>query len=79
MKIMEFFQEENGSLSSVRLFNFAIIASAIIDWQRAVWTTGKWSPDYQVIALVFGVLGLKVWQKHSEERPAAPPKQEDMP
>lgn len=69
MKLLEFFQEANGSLSSVRLFNFAIIASAIIDWQRAVWTIGKWSPDIQVVALVFGILGLKVWQKGAEEKP----------
>lgn len=66
MKLLEFFQEANGALSSVRLFNFAIIASAIVDWQRAVWTVGKWSPDYQVVGLVFGVLGLKVWQKFGE-------------
>jgi hypothetical protein len=72
MKLLEFFQEDNGNLSSVRLFNFAIIASAIIDWQRAVWTMGKWSPDIQVVALVFGILGLKVWQKGGEEKPGQP-------
>ena len=70
MKLLEFFQEANGGLSSVRLFGFLIVICTVIDWQHAIWTIGRWSPDWQVLTFVAGVLGIKVWQRGAEQKPA---------
>jgi len=67
-RIFEFLKESNGQFSSTRLFAFSIIASAIIDWQRAIWMgDGIWHPEYATIGLVAGVLGVKVLQKRVEK------------
>lgn len=69
MKILEFLSEDNGTLSSTRLFAFAIVTSAIIEWQHAIWfMSGIWEPDYMTVGLVAGVLGIKVLQKSSEQK-----------
>jgi len=69
MKLLEFFQEANGRLSSTRLFGFFVTFSTIVDWQHAVWTgTGVWSAEYQTIGLVLGVLGFKFAQKSVEQK-----------
>jgi hypothetical protein len=69
MKIFEFLQEDNGRFSSTRLFALAIVTSAIIEWQHAIWYLGGiWKPDYMTVGLIAGVLGIKVLQKSSEEK-----------
>jgi hypothetical protein len=66
-RFLEFFQEDNGNYSSMRLFTFIILCSAIIEWQKAIWAGGgTWHPDYAVIGLITGVLGVKVLQKRVE-------------
>lgn len=60
-------KENNGQYSSTRLFTMLILISALVDWQKAVWTVGIWHPDIVVIGLVCGVLGLKVVQKKFEK------------
>ena len=68
-KILDFLKENNGNLSSTRLFALAIITSAIIEWQHAIWTLGGiWKPDYMTIGLVCGIMGLKVLQKSTEQK-----------
>ncbi len=68
MKLLEFFEEDNGHLSSVRLFNFLIIATFVMDWQKDIWSNTPFNPTWEQIAIVAGVLGLKVWQKMTEEK-----------
>jgi len=68
MKILEFLQEDNGRFSSARLFAFLVTLSTIVDWQHAIWTVGKWIPEYQTIGLVLGVLGIKFAQKSKEHQ-----------
>ncbi|GEM_PF-2645658 len=65
-RILEFLSENNGNLSSTRLFMFLIVLSIIIDYQHAIWTVGTWHPDWQTIGLALGALGFKVWQKGNE-------------
>ena len=65
-KYLEFLSEQNGSLSSTRLFMFLICLSIIVDYQHAVWTIGVWHPDWQTIGLALGALGFKVAQKGKE-------------
>jgi len=66
-KIMEFLKEDNGTYSSTRLFTLIILISAITEWQKAIWSVGIWHPDYLVVGLIAGVLGIKVLQKKVEK------------
>lgn len=75
MKILEFLEEKSGQLSSKRLFTFLVIVSTIIDWQHAIWTVGRWTPDLNVIGLILGVVGFQVVGKFAENgEPNANPK-----
>jgi hypothetical protein len=66
-RIFEFLKEGSGQFSSTRLFALAIITSAIIEWQYAIWHgPGIWHPDYATIGLIAGVLGAKILQKGVE-------------
>lgn len=67
MKIFEFLQGENGIFSSTRLFMLLVCLSCIVDWQHAVWTVGKWSPELDVLMFIGAVLGIKVWEKKNEQ------------
>ncbi|MDN3515348.1 MAG: hypothetical protein NG747_13250 [Candidatus Brocadia sp.] len=64
----EFFQEDNGGFSAVRLYSFISVACMAIDWMHAVFTVGSWKPDISLIALVLGPLTAKVTQKRFEEK-----------
>jgi hypothetical protein len=66
-RIFEFLKEGNGQFSSTRLFALSIIASAIVEWQYAIWHgPGIWHPDYATVGLIAGVLGAKILQKNVE-------------
>lgn len=67
--ITEFLQEDNGGLSSIRLFSVVSIICMAIDWMHAVFTVGRWAPDMNLIALVLGPITAKVVQKRFEEKP----------
>jgi len=42
--------------------------ATIIDWMHAVFTIGKWDPEWTTIGMVLGVLGFKIAQKPFEEK-----------
>lgn len=67
-RLLGYLQEANGQLSSIRLFSIVSIACMATDWMHAVFTTGKWSPDIELIGLVLGVIGAKVAQKPFENK-----------
>lgn len=68
-KIFEFLKEDNGTFSSTRLFSFMIITTAVIDWNHAIFVLGGvWTPSYQTVGLIAGVLGFKVLQKSAEQK-----------
>jgi len=75
MKMGEFFKESNGQLSSARLFAFLVTIATMVDWMHAVFFTSEavWKPEWQTISMVLGVLGFKVAQKWTEEKPATKP------
>ena len=68
LRIFEFFEEVDGKLSSGRLFAFFVVFGVMIDWMKAVFTSnsGIWTPEWQTIAMVLGVLGFKLAQKIKE-------------
>ena len=80
-RIFEFLKESNGQFSSTRLFAFSIVASAVIEWQRAVWASveGIWHPDFATVGLIAGVLGVKVLQKGVENRTGSKQNTNDQP
>ena len=67
MKILEFLQEKNGKFSSSRLFMLLVCISSIMDWQHAIWTVGIWTPEYQTVGLILGILGFKFIHKTKEQ------------
>lgn len=66
--LFSFLQEDNGGISSMRLFSFVTILCMAIDWMHAVFTVGKWSPDIALIGLVLGTITAKVAQKPFESK-----------
>lgn len=69
-KILSFLQEDNGGISSMRVFSFVTIICMATDWMHAVFTSGKWSPDIALIGLVLGTITAKVVQKPFEQKEA---------
>jgi hypothetical protein len=67
-KILEFLEESNGRFSSSRLFALLVTIATIVDWMHAVFTDGVWTPEWQTIGMVLGVLGFKVAQKSFGEK-----------
>ncbi len=67
-RIFEFLKEDNGRFSSARLFAFFIIFNAILEWQNAIWKSIAWTPSWEEISLIAGVLGFKIVQKSFEEK-----------
>lgn len=67
-QLLSFLQENNGGVSSVRVFSFVTIVCMATDWMHAVFTSGKWSPDIALIGLVLGTITAKVVQKPLEQK-----------
>jgi len=65
---LQFLQEDNGRFSSSRLFSLVVVFGTMIDWMHAVFTVGIWTPQWQTISMVLGVLGFKVVQKFAEKK-----------
>jgi len=66
MKILEILKDNQDKFSSARLFMLLVCITTITDWQHAIWTVGTWTPEWQTIGMVLGVLGFKVMQKKAE-------------
>ena len=64
--ISQFFKEDNGNFSSIRLINLSIILTTCFVWIYSTLTKGEWLPSTELIALILGILGAKVWQKKLE-------------
>ena len=65
----KFLQEDNGNLSSIRLYSLVVVGCMAIDWLHAVFAVGRWSPDVATIGLVLGTITAKVAQKPFEQKP----------
>lgn len=65
-KLFQFFQDNDGQLSSTRLFKFIVVICTATDWLHAIFTVGHWNPDWSVVGMVLGVLGFSIGQKSVE-------------
>ena len=75
MKVLQFLQEQNGQLSSKRLFSFLIVLAVTTDYMHAVWTVGSWHPDLALIGILITVIGGQVAGGFSEDKTVVPPVQ----
>ena len=65
-KFLQFFEENNGRLSSTRLFSFLIVLSFVFEYVSNIYYRTIFAPSNEMIIIVLGVLGIKVTQKHIE-------------
>lgn len=69
MKILEFLTDNNGKLSSSRLFMLLVACSFTIEWQEHIWTsTVAFKPSIEMLTMVLGVLGFKVFHNKTEKK-----------
>ncbi len=73
MKIAEFFQEDNGHLSSMRLMSFEIVNTGLF---IAVFSVIQGKIDFAIISLILSMITLgltgKAVQKSEEEKVETP-------
>jgi len=66
-KLLELFEEDNRRLSSIRFLNFAIVGAFIVEWMHFTFTHDViYTPSWETVVLIGGILGLKVLQKGKE-------------
>lgn len=67
-RILEIFEESNNRLSSIRVMNFIIVLTVMINWTAANFSSGKLQPlDPSTLTLVLGSMGIKWGQKFAEK------------
>lgn len=66
-KLLELISENNGQLSSIRFLSFAVVGAFIVEWMRFAFTHDiAYTPSWETVVLIGGILGLKVFQKNIE-------------
>jgi len=66
MRIFEFFEDDSGRFSQVRLIGFLISSGFMADWMAHVARNIDFDPAWTTVSLVGTIIGVKVWQKRSE-------------
>lgn len=66
--IREMLSGRNGRLSSKRFFMLLITINATVDWQHAIWTTGRWTPETQLLEFIGAFFGIGVVGALTERR-----------
>jgi hypothetical protein len=67
-KIFQFLQEDNGKFSEQRLLCVIIVIAFIIDWMMCIFVIKKdFHPDYGIMGLIAGLMGIKAYQKKNEQ------------
>lgn len=66
MNTSQFFKDKSGQFSSMRLFMLLVCAACMVDWMHAVFTTGVWKPQPEVLFFIATVIGIKYLQKEKE-------------
>ena len=64
--IKKLFEETNGEPSSVRVMSFAVIITFLFDWIHTILAGKQFTPDWSIVGIVVGVLGVKSIQKFAE-------------
>lgn len=63
------FEDDNGNPSYIRFSSFLLVIAFIADWVNTSIIRGElFDPAYSIVMLIFGVLGIKAWQKGIENK-----------
>ena len=65
--ISQFFKEDNGQFSSIRLINLLVIFTTCFVWIYSTLTKGEWQPSVELCGLIVALVGMKIYQKKFEE------------
>ena len=65
--ISQFFKEDNGNFSSIRLINLLVIFKTCFVWIYGTITKGEWQPSIELCGLIVALVGMKIYQKKFEE------------
>ena len=65
--ISQFFKEDNGNFSSIRLINLLVIFTTCFVWIYGTITKGEWQPSVELCGLIVALVGMKIYQKKFEE------------
>ncbi|MGD1007442.1 MAG: hypothetical protein ABR980_09460 [Ignavibacteriaceae bacterium] len=70
MKILQFFQEENGQFSSSRLLAFLVAVAMVVDYMYSVFATTAhaWHPDLNLVLILLTVVTGKAVGKFGETK-----------
>lgn len=67
--LVEFLQEDNGGLSSMRIIVLLIVIVVLINWTWINIKTGDLTPmNWDGVMLIIGPLMAKAWQKGKEAK-----------
>jgi hypothetical protein len=64
--IKKLFEETNGEPSSIRVMSFSVIATFLYDWIHTILANKPFTPDWAIVGIVIGILGVKSVQKFAE-------------
>ncbi len=74
-KLLSLLEDENGTISMMRVMGVIFALSFIVEWQRAIWLGQVYTPDWNTVIMTLGTFGFKVVQKPFEKaKPVAKPK-----
>ena len=68
MNFLSVFQDENGTFSATRLVMILVAFCIVTEWQHAIWTGVKWTPDMWKLSLLGASSGAKLIQKPFEKK-----------
>ena len=71
-KLLELIQEDNGNLSSTRAQAWLAIICFCGDYIAHIYRGVQFSPEWTIVGIVLGILGLKIIQKPMEEKVTTP-------
>lgn len=67
-KLLSIIEDDNGSLSMMRVMGIVFALSFIVEWQRSVWMGVPYTPDWGTLTATLSMFGFKVIQKPMEKK-----------
>jgi len=67
MKVLEFFKDNTGQFSSMRLMNLSVLFMFLSDYGLHIVRGVEFSPDFAIVGIIVGILGLKQIQNKTEK------------
>ena len=65
-RVLSIFEDENGTLSFIRMIGAVFALSFIVQWQKAIWIGGD-MPGVEELVTMLATFGFKIIQKPFEK------------